>query len=179
MPKTVNKPFPLDFYLCNECYLAHNCFTSYDPSAEETVLKNAINVSQDNKGYHYQFILLMFIVFSLILMPYFYSCLKWWKNLLLFNKDDGDRHHSLISKAKHRLSGKGNKATKKVWPDTQAQPDRPALRLPKTSNFWEFDEAQSSLKETKVFSSQYEFSPMETVLDLKAQEDDRDSPSPV
>lgn len=154
MPKTVNKPFPLDSYLCNECYLARNCFTSYDLSTEETIKKNAISVSQDKKSYHYQFTLLMFMVFSLILMPYFYSCLKRWKTLLLFNKDDWNRHRSLISKAKHRLSGKGNKATKKVWPDIQAQPDHPALRLPKTPNLWKFDEAQSSLK-TKVFSSQY------------------------
>lgn len=51
-----------------------------------------------------------------------------------------------LSAKPNRLSGKGNKTTKKVWPDIQAQPDHPALRLPKTPNVWKFAEAQSSFK---------------------------------
>lgn len=41
MLKTVNKPFPWDFFfLCNECYLVCNCFTSCDQPTEDAVKKN-------------------------------------------------------------------------------------------------------------------------------------------
>lgn len=78
----------------------------------------------------------MVLVFSLNLMPYFYSCLMQWKTFLLFSTDHYNSQYSLISKARHILCGKGNQAAQKVWPDIQAQADDPTARLSKKPNSW-------------------------------------------
>lgn len=110
-------------------------------------------------------------------MPYFYSCSVPWKTFLPFSRDHCNSHYSLISKARHILCGKGNKAAQKVWPDIQAQAHPPSPRLSKKPNLWGFDGVQSSPKETEVFASQHCHSSMESLMDLKTQEDGRDSSS--
>lgn len=119
----------------------------------------------------------MFIVFSLTLMPYFYSCLMQWKTFLPFSKDHSNSHYSLISKSRHILCGKRNKAAQKVWPDIQAQAEHPTRRLSMKPNSWGFEGVQSSPEETEVFASQHCHSSMESLLDLKTQEGGRGSSS--
>ena len=118
----------------------------------------------------------MIIVFSLTLMPYFYSHLMRWKNFLLFSKDHCNSHYSLTSKIRHILCGKV-KAAQKVWADIQAQADHPTPRLPKKPNSWGFDGVQSSPEEMDVFDSQHCHSSMESLQYLKTREDGRDSSS--
>lgn len=120
----------------------------------------------------------MFIAFSLTLMPYFYRCLMRWKTFLPFSKDHCNSHYSLISKARHILYGKGNKPAQKFWLDIQAQADHPTPRLSKKptsgQDWWG---AKQPWGDGGVFASQHCHSSMESLLDLKTQEDDRDSSS--
>lgn len=96
------------------------------------------------------------------------------KNLSAISKDHCNSQYSLISKARHILCGKGNKAAQKVWPDIQAQADDPTTRLSKKPNSWGFDGTQSTPEETEVFASQHCHGSMKSLLGLKTWEDERE-----